>query len=72
MPATRTDFWVSKIAANKARDQVKETQLAREGWRLAIIWECALKLERDKSLRQLVAFVRSKRSIVEIPSQGIR
>lgn len=72
VPATRTDFWVNKIAANKARDHVKEAQLAVAGWRLAIVWECALKLDCEKSLKHLVAFIRSKRTFVEISPQGFK
>lgn len=72
VPATRTEFWTNKIAANRARDQVKEAQLANTGWRLAVVWECALKLDREKSLKTLVTFIGSKRSTVEIPLQVFR
>lgn len=68
VPATRTEFWISKIATNRARDHHKETQLKASGWRIAVVWECALKTEREVALRQLVAFIRSGRDAMEIPN----
>jgi DNA mismatch endonuclease (patch repair protein) len=42
-PQTRPDFWREKIGRNRANDNwVKETLLAN-GWRVGIIWECALR-----------------------------
>lgn len=66
VPATRTEFWVNKIAANCARDRFKETQLRALGWRIAVVWECALKAEREATLQQLVAFIRTERDVIEI------
>ena len=43
VPATRTEFWLSKIAANKARDQRALEALGALGWRCGCVWECALK-----------------------------
>lgn len=43
VPATRTDFWLSKIASNKARDQRAREALGALGWRCGWVWECALK-----------------------------
>lgn len=40
VPATRRDFWEAKIAANKARDRRAVAQLRRDGWRVAVVWEC--------------------------------
>lgn len=43
MPATRADFWASKIATNKSRDAKACAALADAGWRVLTIWECALR-----------------------------
>lgn len=40
VPATRRDFWEAKITANKARDRRAVAQLRRDGWRVAVVWEC--------------------------------
>lgn len=42
-PATRTDFWQAKFAANMERDRVVRADLAAAGWRAATVWECALR-----------------------------
>ncbi|WP_447727205.1 very short patch repair endonuclease [Sphingomonas koreensis] len=43
MPATRTDFWAAKIAANRRRDGDAVAGLHDIGWRSLLIWECALR-----------------------------
>ena len=35
------DKWLKKFEANKLRDQRVLEQLAEQGWRVAVIWECA-------------------------------
>ena len=42
-PRTRGDFWRQKIGANVERDRRQVAQLLAEGWRVGIVWECALK-----------------------------
>lgn len=43
IPSTRTDFWTKKIAGNRARDERVERTLTMQGWRVIIVWECALR-----------------------------
>ncbi len=43
MPSTRSEFWQAKFAANVARDSAVRGALLDEGWRVATIWECALR-----------------------------
>lgn len=42
-PATRPEFWRAKFAANVVRDSCVRATLLNNGWRVAIIWECALR-----------------------------
>jgi len=42
-PATRKDFWKSKIEGNKARDLESVKLLKSMGWRVLTVWECAVK-----------------------------
>lgn len=42
-PATRTEFWQSKFADNVARDASVCEALTGAGWRVATVWECALR-----------------------------
>lgn len=43
VPATRTAFWMTKIDSNVARDRRDVARLHHLGWRVLIIWECALR-----------------------------
>lgn len=43
LPGTRTEFWREKIRSNQQRDIKVVQELQNEGWRTAIVWECALR-----------------------------
>lgn len=42
-PATRREFWEKKIKDNRARDARAIEALQNAGWRVLIVWECALR-----------------------------
>lgn len=42
-PKTRPAFWQAKFADNAERDRRNVVALLEQGWRVAVIWECALK-----------------------------
>jgi len=42
-PTSRQEFWTAKFEANVARDSVVRAALLERGWRVAIVWECALR-----------------------------
>lgn len=69
IPKTRSLFWKEKICENISRDKEAYTQLNLSGWRIAIIWECALK---NKSVtfdtfKKLNEWIRSGLDNLEIP-----
>lgn len=43
VPATRTEYWTSKFERNVARDDEVHSRLLGAGWRVATVWECALR-----------------------------
>ncbi|HAD18577.1 MAG TPA: very short patch repair endonuclease [Erythrobacter sp.] len=43
LPATRRDFWRQKIEANRERDIRNRAALRQNEWRVADVWECALR-----------------------------
>lgn len=55
VPSTRTDFWLAKISRNKEVDERVGAALLKEGWRIAVIWECALKGKTRLSLDAVMA-----------------
>jgi len=42
-PGTRPDFWRGKIGRNQANDHKSREALLASGWRVGIVWECALR-----------------------------
>ena len=42
-PSTRPEFWRAKFDSNVARDALVRRKLLENGWRVATIWECALR-----------------------------
>ena len=42
-PATRQEFWQAKFQDNVIRDRRNRHHLLESGWRVAIVWECALR-----------------------------
>lgn len=43
MPGTREDFWRDKISRNRASDQKTKAELLAAGWRVGVVWECAIR-----------------------------
>lgn len=59
VPSTRTDFWVTKIRANQARDARQIERLREMGWRVLVIWECATRELKGHDLERLLLKVRA-------------
>ncbi len=62
-PKTREEFWRAKITGNIGRDARVRDALHDARWRIADVWECALKgrerLPLEEVLAQCDAFLRS-------------
>ncbi len=43
VPKQNRDYWVGKVARNRARDTASLAALEALGWRVETIWECDLK-----------------------------
>ena len=54
VPETRREFWQQKIEANVARDDAAMVKLRGLGWRVAIVWECALRGKERRNLKQVL------------------
>ncbi len=42
-PKSRLDYWLPKLARNKARDRTAQEDLQALGWQVLVIWECETK-----------------------------
>lgn len=64
-PKTRRDFWERKIRGNAKRDDKVRGMLIGSGWRVLVIWECALrgpqKMDFDVLMDQVMEWIRSDR-----------
>ena len=71
IPATKTDFWREKLDANQRRDIENILKLQREGWRVATVWECALKGD-NLAVMKLGDWLKSSDSVIDIrvPDRG--
>lgn len=43
VPKSNREYWVAKIAKNKARDISNQELLVKNGWKVLVIWECETK-----------------------------
>jgi len=67
-PATNTEFWTSKFAANVARDARNVRDLRGAGWRIGIIWECALRPDhREDAIAGIADFLGGDEQMIVIP-----
>lgn len=69
-PSTRPEFWQAKFDANKRRDREVQQLLTKQGWRLATVWECALKRSEQLTATAdlLASWLLGSSPIIEIPS----
>ena len=59
-PKTNIEFWETKIARNRHRDEVTNAHLEALGWHVITVWECELrgKLESNTRLDKLADEIR--------------
>lgn len=67
-PSTRPEFWNTKFAANVRRDAVVRSSLRDIGWRVAVVWECALRKEFtiEDAADKLRSWLPSKSTALEV------
>lgn len=65
IPKSREEFWTTKIGGNIARDRKNLGLLTEQGWRICIVWECAIKgrgkLVEEKFAESISNWIRSER-----------
>lgn len=75
VPATRTEFWLEKIGKNVERDRRDISRLQELGWRVLIVWECALrgreKLTDAALTERLEEWICGEGASAQIDTQGI-
>lgn len=70
IPATRPEFWRDKLAGNAERDERSKRALLEKGWRVAVVWECALRGRGRDALTgvtdQLAGWLRGRSPLLEV------
>jgi len=68
-PKTRAAFWESKFKDNQQRDAAQVQQLKDAGWRVLIVWECAVRRQttREASIARAARWIRGRTAYGEIP-----
>jgi DNA mismatch endonuclease (patch repair protein) len=59
LPATRTEFWRTKIASNVLRDRKNLAACHQLGWRTLVVRECALKGKTRLPMEELEAVMQN-------------
>lgn len=71
-PSTREAFWRDKLTKNAARDMRNIDALRAAGWRVLVIWECALKGADSARLKAVIdkaeRFIVSSSEFLELAS----
>lgn len=74
-PATRTEFWMTKIQNNVINDHRVIQALSDNGWRILIVWECSLrgrqKLSDNNILERIEEWLCSSTKTSFINTKGI-
>lgn len=69
-PRTNAGFWSEKIERNRSRDAEAVTHLFTLGWRVATVWECALRGRTrrpiDTVLDELAGFLAEDAQAMEL------
>lgn len=68
-PATRKVFWREKFNANKKRDRKNINALIKTGWRVLIVWQCAIQGKKSSSVvKKIAEWLKSDNLHKELPS----
>jgi DNA mismatch endonuclease, patch repair protein len=68
-PASNSDFWQAKFASTVERDARQMRQLVELGWRVATVWECALRHDGPDVVANTVAeWLASTATSIDIPN----
>lgn len=75
-PSTREKFWREKITANRENDAKHLTALRTDGWRVLVVWECALKgklrLANESVIEDVASWLNQKKPTGEIRGKASR
>lgn len=69
-PKNNQQFWKDKLERNALRDKHNIEALLLQGWRVRVVWECAMRggtaLDQRRTIERLGRQIRSRRKFLEI------
>lgn len=76
LPDTNRAFWLEKIKVNVARDQADLEAQKSLGWRVLVVWECAIRgaVKRegaDELLRDIAGWLTSDSVVAVVDQRGL-
>ena len=73
-PKTSIEFWETKIARNRRRDEVITTHLEALGWTVITVWECELRnsSQLDERLNALAEEIRNAGEVKRVKDMNKR
>lgn len=66
VPEGNRQFWIEKLGQNRERDTRSVEKLKAAGWRVAVVWECATRLDPPAVLDALCEFLVDDKRFIEI------
>lgn len=66
IPESNRSFWQLKLKGNGERDKRSVAALLATGWRVAVVWECAIRTNSLQATDAVAAFIERGRGYVEI------
>jgi DNA mismatch endonuclease (patch repair protein) len=58
IPASRQDYWLTKLGRNAVRDKITLRALRRAGWKVLVVWECQTSARNaDRLINKVSAFL---------------
>ena len=70
-PKTRKQFWKEKLESNHCRDNRNRKALEDLGWRVLVIWECAILSSSEKQVAELIDtvsdWIKGSESSLDLP-----
>lgn len=58
-PKSNIDFWQEKLMKNIERDRITYKTLVNDGYNVIVVWECEIKVDFDKRMKQLTEEIKS-------------
>lgn len=66
IPEGNRKFWIEKLTKNKARDARSVEELRAAGWRVAVVWECATRVNPQAAIGAVYEFLEGDEAFIEI------